>query len=237
MAPVANMISQPSSSEIPSDATPGIPDPDLQRRIAESASLLLDPALLQDNACSLQNLEATLQFSPPAQAFVQEHESQRNLGADALEQAEYQAQPALSCVEPDAKLTPGAINARENFDRPASSLVSPPASLHDAEARSSPEAGKSQWTPSRSPSEQSFEQHKQVQQRYTPDSGSMRRNSNSPYGEVAPQKDTPPQTADRPSSSKSTTRLSSDYIADEESLKLIKELQAQELGLRRRGKA
>ena len=103
-----------------------------------------------------------------------------------------------------------------------------------------------------SPSTRSQQQEHQQQQRNTPESGSLRRGSSSSFEQVnksdkpneaaivAAANDTEQQQiASKPSSQKyRTTRRPSEAAladADEESIRLIKELQAQDLGLRRRG--
>ena len=65
----------------------------------------------------------------------------------------------------------------------------------------------------------------------------MRRASSSSYGENAQEKAALPSISDLTSVEKPEARAVSENRADEESLKLIKELQAEEYGLRRRGKA
>ena len=65
----------------------------------------------------------------------------------------------------------------------------------------------------------------------------MRRASGSSYGENAQDKVLLPVNAYLTSGEKLEARAVSENRADEESLKLIKELQAEEYGLRRRGKA
>lgn len=127
------------------------------------------------------------------------------------------------------------LESRENCEQAAaSSLVSPPASSHD-DVGDSPEAAVAKFTPSASLSRHSSPQPKQAQ-RYTPDSGPMRRTSSSSNDRYLAEKATSPQKTGPASSQKQNrARISSETVADEESLKLIKELAAQDRGLRRRG--
>lgn len=130
----------------------------------------------------------------------------------------------------------------ENIEQPAvSSLVSPPASSHDDMGKS-PLPSQAELTPSTSSSRHSSQHPKQVR-RYTPESGSARRTSSSSAGEANAGKaafgDTgQPTVLTSPvfSSSRRQSKVDGgpDAVADEESLKLIKELQAEEHGLRRR---
>ena len=63
----------------------------------------------------------------------------------------------------------------------------------------------------------------------------MRRASSSSYGENAQENATSPVIAESSFYHKSKARIGSENMADEESMKLIKEIQAEEYGLRRRG--
>ena len=130
----------------------------------------------------------------------------------------------------------------ENIEQPAAlSLVSPPASSHDDMGKSPPPS-QAELTPSTSSSRHSSRHLKQVR-RYTPESGSARRTSSSSAGEANTGKsafgDTGQPTVPTSPAFSASRRHSKadggpDVIADEESLKLIKELQAEEHGLRRR---
>ena len=103
----------------------------------------------------------------------------------------------------------------------ASSLVSPPASS-DNDAGSSPAAEVSDEK-----TRHAFQPSQEHYQRYTPDSSSMGRASNSSEADVSREKE---------SSKANGGPRESETQADEDSLRLIKELQAQDLGLRRRGR-
>lgn len=131
----------------------------------------------------------------------------------------------------------------------AASLVSPPASAHDDAEKSPPICENQNPTPSSSSSRHSSRHQKHVQ-RYTPESGTARRASSSSvgYGEggknvavmisllntkVKVQPETPRDPRDH---GQFKADSSPEVVTDEASLKLIKELQAQEYGLRRRGR-
>lgn len=130
----------------------------------------------------------------------------------------------------------------ETIEQPAaSSLVSPPASSHDDMGKS-PLPSQAELTPSTSSSRHSSRHPKQVR-RYTPESGPARRTSSSSVGEASAGKgafgDTGQPVIPTSPVFSSSRRQSKgdggpDIVADEESLKLIKELQAEEHGLRRR---
>jgi hypothetical protein len=130
----------------------------------------------------------------------------------------------------------------DNLEQPAaSSLVSPPASSHDDNGKSPPPP-QIELTPSTSSSRHSSRHPKQVQ-RYTPESGPARRTSNSSAGEANAGKSASAakvqlavQTSPVVAVSRRENRIDGiqEIVADEESLKLIKELQAEEHGLRRR---
>ena len=102
------------------------------------------------------------------------------------------------------------------------SLASPPPSAHEV-LDESPKV--SEGLPSPGTSE--FLQRDF--QTYTPESGSVRRTSHSSTGEASAEKEKGTSSIRKPN-----IRGLSSQTADEESLKLIKELQAQDLGLRRR---
>ena len=104
----------------------------------------------------------------------------------------------------------------------ASSLVSPPASS-DNDAGGSPAAELAD-----AKTGQMFHPSQEHYRRYTPDSSSTGRASNSSEVDVSGEKET---------SRANEGPRGSETQADEDSLRLIKELQAQDLGLRRRGRA
>ena len=131
----------------------------------------------------------------------------------------------------------------DNQEQPAaSSLVSPPASSHD-DIGKSPLPSQAELTPSTSSSRHSSRNPKQVR-RYPPESGPARRTSSSSVGEAVAGKSALGDTAHSTIQTSPVYAMSRresrtdgglpDIVADEESLKLIKELQAEEHGLRRR---
>lgn len=131
----------------------------------------------------------------------------------------------------------------------ASSLVSPPASAHGDAEKSPPDRENMNPTPSSSSSRHSSRHQKHVQQ-HTPESGTARRASSSSIGDgggeknvaamisllntnIKVQLETPRDPRDH---GQFKADSSPEIVTDEASLKLIKELQAQEYGLRRRGR-
>ena len=154
----------------------------------------------------------------------------------------------LSELKWDPEFETPMLSPAPDFPQPsASALVSPPASHSDAE-RTPPAPSKTQnITPYAISSSSSHSSHAAKNgQRYTPESGPARRastssvtverpklrNSGSPAANAAV-RGTPSVGG---SGQKRKSRMSSEIEADEESMRLIRELQAQDLGLRRRGK-
>ena len=236
-APVANMIAQPPSLESLVNDTSITLDVAKQRDIAEQASLLLDPALLWDNANDLSaHHNQSLPLSIPRASLESANEVPHGMPTQLAVDSKHQHSPISTEPTSYSKPEPAHLEPKDSFEQPASSLVSPPASLHD-DVGNSPVNQNPEWVPSRSASEQSSTQLKQMQQRYTPESGPMRRASSSSYDKATPEQTACPEIVEASPSQKARAGLKSEYMADEESLRLIKELQAQELGLRRRGKA
>ena len=136
-----------------------------------------------------------------------------------------------------SEATPSQSRPATALARPSSSLISPPASSND-DIGSSPINTAMMYSPSPPPSKLlSNQAHKEVLQRHTPESGSLRRASSSSFEQRRQDHghyDAKKLPIAAPSSE---TRTAPMAIADEESLRLIKELQVQEYGLRRRGKA
>lgn len=120
-------------------------------------------------------------------------------------------------------------------DQPAaSSLVSPPASLHTDNGSPPPPAPSTSDTTGSISSVSTTRQssrHAKTVQRYTPESGPARRASSSSMGGQTARESASPVVRKK-------GRMASEAVAvavtDEESLALIRELQAQEYGLRRR---
>lgn len=135
------------------------------------------------------------------------------------------------------------LEHHSSVEQPAASLVSPPASAHD-DAEKSPVTNQPSNLASSTSSRHSSRHPKHVQ-RYTPESGPARRASSSSVGDVGVGKSTAAAVtvlsvrtdAETPRAPKDLkANPSPEAVADEESLKLIKELQAEEHGLRRRGR-
>lgn len=272
VAPVANMIASPPVLDTQTSTIPSMPSASLEA----TAELALDPALFGSN---------------PYEASTDRHRLDSiNVGRRSA--GEMDKSGSLR----GGKVDMMALETRDSYEQPASSLVSPPASTSD-DAGHSPPARNELWTPSIS-SRQSSRQPKQIhlQQRNTPESGLVRRASTSSCGENTVQKEVDKGTSStvtEPSSSEqqpTQQRSGAETVAepsvfqfryqpnmseqlaqvphvppnlcrstpstqhpksspvvrsasvnarstqeDEESLKLIKELQAQEYGLRRRG--
>ncbi|MCJ1281778.1 JmjC domain-containing histone demethylation protein 1 [Xylographa opegraphella] len=142
------------------------------------------------------------------------------------------------------------LSSNPSFQQPpTSSLVSPPASTHDADEDTLPAGAKAQnMTPSAtSSSSRHSSRPANTMQHYTPESGSVRRASSSSAGIATGQLrevGTPMVGTSRRSGSELAgdikkgrrSRVGSEIEADEESMRLIRELQAQDMGLRRRGR-
>lgn len=132
-----------------------------------------------------------------------------------------------------------------SFERPAaSSLVSPPASSRDDSER--PNAAADPEPILSASSSRHSSQHAMQTQRITPESGPTRRDSSSSVvvHTVAavgksPSTSSPTSPGQAPDSAQKRmkARLHSETVADEENLRLIRALQAQDYGLRRRGRA
>lgn len=152
----------------------------------------------------------------------------------------------------EVKFIPNPHEPNQTFPQPpASSFISPPASAY-TDAEGSPPAPHASTTPSTLSSRHSSRQPKQVQ-RYTPESGSARRASSSTADGMTGWR-TSTSTAGGATIGKSASpavgavtaasaregshKRSKPFIGpdDEDSMRLIKELQAQEYGLRRRGR-
>lgn len=152
-----------------------------------------------------------------------------------------QLRPEITPSKPPKYDMSTRLETSSSFEAPAaSSLVSPPESSHEYESEhvvptSTDQTGK--LTYSDSSSRHSSHHPMQQTQRFTPESGPTRRDSTSPM--IAGEDTSPAGEAKSPDSVQKRTkaRMDSEVEADEESLKLIKALQAQEYGLRRRERA
>ena len=119
---------------------------------------------------------------------------------------------------------------------PSSSLISPPASSND-DVGSSPINGFGTYSPSPPPSKELPSQApKDVHQRYTPDSGSLRRASSSSFEQQRHHNAHNKRNELSLAAAANEPRIRPIAVTDQESLRLIKELQVQDYGLRRRGK-
>ncbi|KAM0794564.1 hypothetical protein BDR22DRAFT_814938, partial [Usnea florida] len=229
-APVANMIAPPSNSVVQGSEVPGLTD---HVPLALPGELIsLDPALLDDGANNVQHEELTSTSFTRQRSVDPSVASPHGYMKEISNKIADQWQITDTCPAPHIEIGATTIEPRGTFEPPASSLVSPPASLHD-DAGVSPVDAHAGWKSSSLSSRHSSSQPKQTQ-RYTPDSGSMRRASSSSYDENAPENAVSPGMADRFSDQKAKARNGSENTADEESMRLIKELQAEEYGLRRR---
>ena len=230
-APIANMIARPASLEINASSIASVPESFEHSTSAESFPL--DPVLLETRASNFMHDEQTMTKVNLQQSIV--GSSAVSHDRDISDRAADRWQISDFCSAPDIDVGRATLDERESFGPPAASLVSPPASSHD-DAGISPINAHAGWKSSTISSRHSSSQPKHMQ-RYTPESGSMRRASSSSYGETAQETVTSPVIADLPLDQISNPRRCSEIIADEESMRLIKELQAEEYGLRRRGKA
>ena len=234
-APIANMIAPPASpvnhEAGVSSLLDGLP------RAPSAETFPLDPALFRDNVNSISHKEQasvgislTQSISPSA---VSRHRYIKELSDKVADPWHTD-----SCPAPDIEIGTATLESGESFEPPVSSLVSPPASSHD-DSGISPISAHAGWKSSTISSRHSSSQPKQMQ-RYTPESGSMRRASSSSCSENLQEQRASPKRTDLspdPSDQKPKARTSSESMADEDSMRLIKELQAEEYGLRRRGKA
>ena len=248
-APVANMMGHiPSSAPTASIVRHSPPSEKLQFEQESKAPLSSDAELANQALCQLNNAIIN------TQAQGGEKPSLEPLPlvtpTDPPDSTQDEVQLITIPPAPDLKAEAGFIHQvplrNEIFSQPAaSSLVSPPASSHNDAGRTPP-APETKLTPSSSSSRHSSRHPKQVQ-RYTPESGSTRRaSSSSDVADTMAEKsaslikriDTTTVNGEVDGSPKRVKpRLSSENFADEESLRLIKELQAQDYGLRRRARA
>ncbi|MCJ1395041.1 JmjC domain-containing histone demethylation protein 1 [Xylographa bjoerkii] len=131
---------------------------------------------------------------------------------------------------------------------PASSLVSPPASTHNTDEDTSPAKVQNITPSATSLSSRHSSRPANTVQHYTPESGSVRRASSSSVGiarGLLRESGSPVVGTSGRSGSMLAgevrkgrkSRVGSEIEADEESMRLIRELQAQDMGLRRRGRA
>ena len=223
-APIANMIAQRASP--------------LEDGLLQAPSLEpipLDPALFKEVTKSDPHEEQVSVSSNFRQSISPSTVSHHGYIKELSDKVPDHWQIAGSCPSPNIDVGTATLESSESFEPPASSLVSPPASSHD-DAGISPINAHAGWKSSTVSSRHSSSQPKQMQ-RYTPESGSMGRASSTSYGENLQEQPASPILPELSSDQKPKARTSSEDMADEDSMKLIKELQAEEYGLRRRGKA
>lgn len=227
------MIARPASPVIQETGIPSLPDG--LPEVSSAEPFPLDPALFEDDPNGSQHEEQTA-VSVTLQKFVGPSVvSPRRYIKELSDNVADQWQTTDTRLAPDIEVGMATLESREGFEPPASSLVSPPASSHD-DAGISPINAHAEWNSPTVSSRHSSSQPKQMQ-RYTPESGSLRRASSSLYSENAQDKTASPVMVDLSAEQKPKARLGSENVADEESMRLIKELQAEEYGLRRRGRA
>ncbi|KAL8762272.1 MAG: hypothetical protein Q9184_001684 [Pyrenodesmia sp. 2 TL-2023] len=167
------------------------------------------------------------------------HSTQRSAQSRGSEG--FQLRTGITPSEPPKYDLSTHLETTSSFEAPAaSSLVSPPESSHEFESdQVVPTSADKSGKPAYSDSSSRHSSHHPMQQtqRFTPESGPTRRDSTSSI--IAGENPSPMGQGLAPDSAQTRARMRTDseVEADEESLKLIKALQAQEYGLRRRGRA
>lgn len=247
-APVANMMGHSSSSASTANMMNYSPSSvNQQSNQARTAALTSDAELANQALCQLNNtiISTHAQGDEKCNLKPLPLETSREPAENIEDEVQLVDIPPTSNLKVKAGFVREVPLPNESFPQPAaSSLVSPPASAHN-DAGHTPSASEPNRTPSSSSSRHSSRHPKQVQ-RYTPESGSARRASSSSVADMMAEKST--SLINRVESAnisaeidtspkRAKPRLSSETFADEESMRLIKELQAQEYGLRRRGRA
>ena len=255
-APVAVMVGpvlQPGSQHYNQPPADGISDPANQATVRTNITNPLNSAP--------SNEETSVDISHPAVETASSPHPQVPLDYTILEATDnFEDEVQLVATSPprdlklEAKFIPEPQEPNQTFSQqPASSFISPPASTH-TDVEGSPPAPHASMTPSTLSSRHSSRQPKQVQ-RYTPESGSARRASSSTAdGMTMTGRRTSTSTAGGATMEKSASPMVDVSTAvpareashkrskpligpdDEDSMRLIKELQAQEYGLRRRGR-
>ena len=195
----------------------------------------------------------TEDFAPLAVQEQDGNETQTNAGSSSESpRPETMQQTSVAPVEPLKHEMPIQLESSGSFGQPAAScLVSPPASSHeDSEQPHQTENPKPIYSGS---SSRHSSRHGQTQ-RFTPESGPARRESSSSSSSAAmvntlAAEDKPSNTSslspilseqqavDSAQQKRMKARAHSDTVPDEESFKLIRALQAEDYGLRRRKKS
>ncbi|KAI4283589.1 MAG: hypothetical protein L6R38_002073 [Xanthoria sp. 2 TBL-2021] len=220
----SDVIQEPQASLQLNNAVDSVPDPRSSNCTRIMAEDLTPPSIREQDASELQT-NAVRSIESPKR--------------DAMQQTSVTPINVLKHEMPSVQL-----ESSDSFGQPAaSSLVSPPASSHEDSEQPNP-VGEPKRTYSGSSSRHSS-RHRQTQ-RFTPESGPTRRDSSSSVVVNTPAvEDKWSSTSPSVSSgqaldaaqTQSKARLQSETLADEESLKLIRALQAQDYGLRRRSRA
>ncbi|KAL9128458.1 MAG: hypothetical protein Q9217_002862 [Psora testacea] len=223
-APVANMLVAPTADMVGTMAGP-LNDDAVPQDLAATASITYDTykKAPSEGQSADQSARTTVM-----EASVPICEPEHSIAID----------PALFSNSGPVQVSVEAGHGETNLDyqqAPTSSLVSPPASSHD-DLGNSPPAHEGTCTNSPSSSRQGSQQ-KEHFQRYTPESGTIRRTSNSSYEDGSSEREPLTIREEAGCPAQKHDRTSSAIDADDESLRLIKELQAQDLGLRRRGRS
>ena len=252
MAPVANMLTASSSCEMQQHTQQKMLSAFEQMQAAATAATERRDGMNTSDHNSYQSEGIRADENPPAPAA---RSNTALAEPDPDIPPEVPASHPIASTPPDSKENIPLDPALVASSQPAASLVSPPPTEHPQNHQTS------NTPPSPSTTSSRHSSHRPNQQHYTPESGS-RRASSSPIDE-APEpsenarassgptiagKEVSPMTTisttgedDRKEmglgmADKRKSRGSMEGIADEESLKLIKELQAEEYGLRRRGR-
>ena len=234
MAPVANMIAQTPNLEPQTQCDSPLLDASNQRNTVEHASLLLDPALFNTNGKEDGYEKEDSNYTGLASSSYKDEELWTSDVSKSFGQADHHFLPTAHYTTPSSNVMLTPSMSEESLQQPASTLVSPPASSHD-DAENGPTGVVPGWNFSRSSSEQS--QSRMMEHQFTPESGPVRRASSSSNDELELEKAQTPDTIESLAGQQVRAGLKLVREADKESLNLIKELQAQELGLRKRGKA
>jgi hypothetical protein len=206
---------------IPSNAGPGL------ELLGHRNSDCMEPSENQETACGLSR-DAELSTQPPLSNIEDEVHL---ISTSPLSDMK---------VEPDFE-TPILSSSQMFPQPPGSSLVSPPASTHTDGEQSPPASSKAKGItpPATSMSSRQSSRPVKLGQRYTPESGPARSASSSSVGRPAVERESgsPGSVGAERVNKKGKSRVGSEIEAEEESMKLIRELQAQDMGLRRRGRA
>ena len=214
---------------VPVELPSGVEEkPSQSRPPPESTDIshLLDPELLVEPQNNVQQQQQQQQQQQPA---VFHPEDEVNLIATS-------PLSDLKCeLDPETALISQSLT---------SSLVSPPDSTHAGSERTPPTTSKLKRITPPTTGASSRDSSRpanpvKLPSRFTPESGTVRRPSTSSTGGAFSRESTSPTMSvplSATSQKRNKSRMSSDIDVDEESLKLIKELQAEDRGLRKRGR-